>query len=267
MKQTLLSIVQEILSDMNSDPVNSIGDTTEAGQVAVIVKRTFLNLVNDRLWPNTKRLFRLTSSADADKPTHMRIEDDITEVDWVKYDTRKAVSDPIDYTDIRYLTPENFLTLVMGRDPTRSNMTTVMDYNGTPLIIQNDHAPTYYTSFDDKHLVFDSWDSAMDSILQQSKTQVYGSVEPEWQMNDDFIPDMPSKFFPYLVNEAKSTAFIKVKEVFSQKDEQNAVRQKSWLSRHKHRNNGGTRYPDYGRKAASNGRYSRAGYRNNQFTG
>lgn len=252
---------------MNSDPVNSIGDTTEAMQVATIVKRTFLNLVNDRLWPSSKRLFKLTSSADADKPTHMRIEDDITEVDWVKYDTRNTFGGPIDYTNIKYLCPEDFLTVVMGRDPTKANMVTVMDYNGTPLIIQNDEAPSYYTSFDDKHLVFDSWNSDVDSILQNSKTQVYGAVEPEWQMEDSFIPDMPSKFFPYLVNEAKSTAFIKVKEVFSQKDEQNAIRQKSWLSRHKHRMNGGTRYPDYGRKAASNGRYSRAGYRNNQFTG
>lgn len=266
-KQTLLEIVQEILSDMTSDPVNSITDTVEAGQVAQIVKRTFLNLTNDRIWPSTKRLFRLTSSADGAKPTHMRIEENILEVAWVRYDTRRVVSDPIDYTEIIYLSPEEFIMKVMGRDPTQSNMMTVMDYNGTPLIIQTDVAPTWYTSFDDEHLVFDSYNSSVDSTLQNSKTQVYGVIAPSWEMSDSFVPDMPSKFFPYLVNEAKSVAFIKLKEVFSQKDEQASTRQKSWLSRNKSRIDGATRYPNYGRRGMGTGRYRRAGYHNNSFTG
>lgn len=265
-KQSLLSITQEILSDMNSDPVNSISDTVEAMQVATIVKRTFLNLVNDRIWPSTGRLFRLTASGDNARPTHMRIEEDVVEVMWVKYDTRNDVTKPIDYTDIQYMDPEQFLVWTMARDASRSNMTTVIDYNGTPLIIQTDAAPTYYTSFDDEYLVFDSFDSNMDSTLQHSKTQVYGIVEPEWEMVDEFIPGMPAKFFPYLINEAKSTCFIKIKEVFSQKDEQNSVRQKGWLGQKKRRL-GHDGVPDFGRKARGSGRYSRAGYRNNHFTG
>lgn len=266
MKMSLLEIVQEILSDMTSDPVNSISDTVEAMQVATIVKRTFINLVNDRIWPASGRLFRLTSSADASRPTHMRIEENVTEVEWVKYDVRDDVTKPINYVDIHYKSPEDFLLWVMARDASASNMQTVMDYHGTPLIIQTDAAPSYYTSFDDEYLVFDSFDSNMDSILQNSKTQVYGVVEPEWEMVDSFVPNMPAKFFPYFVNEAKSTAFIKIKEVFSQKDEQNSVRQKSWLGQKKRRLGHDGR-PDFGRKSRGSGRYSRAGYRNNQFTG
>lgn len=266
-KQSLLEIVQEILSDMTSDPVNSINDTVEAMQVATIVKRTFLNLTTDRIWPSRKKLFRLTSSADADKPTHMRIEDDVVEVDWVKYDVREAVGDSPDYRDVPYVYPEVFLQRVMARDADDSNVRTITDYDGTKLFILDDHSPSYFTSFDDKHLVFDSFDSSVDSILQHSKTQVFGVAEPTWEMEDGFIPDMPSKFFPYLVNEAKSTSFIKLKEVFSQKDEQNSIRQKSWLSRNKNRIDGGTRYPDYGRKAPGKYGRSRRGYNNNHFTG
>jgi hypothetical protein len=265
-KMTLLEVTQEILSDMTSDPVNSISDTVEAMQVATIVKRTFLNLVNDRIWPATGRLFRLTSSGDAARPTHMRIEEDVVEVHWVKYDTRDEATKPIGYTDILYKNPHDFLEWTMARDAGASNMATVIDYHGTPLIIQTDRAPTYYTSFDDEYLVFDSYDSDMDSTLQHSKTQVFGIVEPEWRMEDDFVPAMPAKYFPYLVNEAKSTAFIKIKEVFSQKDEQNAQRQKGWLGQNKRRLGYDGR-PDFGRKARGSGRYSRAGYRNNQFTG
>ncbi len=42
-KMTLLEVVQEILSDMNSDNVNSINDTIEAQQVVQIAKRTYFN--------------------------------------------------------------------------------------------------------------------------------------------------------------------------------------------------------------------------------
>lgn len=264
-KQSLLEIVQEILSDMTSDPVNSINDTVEAMQVATIVKRTFLNLTTDRIWPSRKRLLKLTPSADSDRPTHMRIEDDVVEVEWVKYDVRRVGDDPV-HRDIHYVYPELFLQRVMGRAASAPNILTVEDYSGATLFIANDGAPSYYTSFDDKHLVFDSFDASVDSTLQENKTQVYGVTEPEWRMEDDFVPDMPSKFFPYLVNEAKATAFLKIKEVFSQKDEQNSIRQKSWLSRNKSRMDGETRYPNYGRHGRRSGR-NRHGYRNNHFTG
>lgn len=265
-KQSLLEMTAEILSDMNSDPVNSINDTVEAMQVATIIKRTFFNLVNDRIWPSRKRLLTLTPSTDADRPTHMRIEDDVTEIEWVKYNSHRVGEEPV-YRDIPYVEPDLFLHRTLARDVTLANVKVVEDYSGVPLHITTDGAPSYYTSFDDKHLVFDSFDASVDSTLQENKTQVYGVTEPEWRMEDDFVPDMPSKFFPYLVNEAKSTAFLKIKEVFSQKDEQNSIRQKSWLSRNKNRINGGTRYPDYGRKGPGRGRYSRRGYANNHFLG
>lgn len=247
-KMTLLEIVQEILSDMNSDNVNSISDTIESMQVATIVRRTFFNLYNDRIWPHMSQLLRINSSADSDKPTHMYLDDALIHMDWVKYDVRTDPTKSVSYKDILYKEPKDFIDFVMQRDSTKNNVTTVMDYNGTPLLILNDTMPTYYTSFDDEHLVFDSWDQSVDSILQQSKTQAFGLVEPTFDLSDTFVPDVPVKAFPYFVNEAKSTAFLKVKEVFSQKDEQNAGRQKSWLAREKHRVNGGIKYPNYGRK-------------------
>lgn len=247
-KMTLLDIVQEILSDMNSDNVNSISDTIEATQVANIVRRTFYNLYNDREWPHTARLMRLNSSSDSNRPTHMLIDEDVIRVDWVRYNKQKSPSDSLRYDEIHYKTPTDFIDFVMARDSTKDNMRTVIDYNGTPLIIQTDAFPTYYTSFDDEHIVFDSYDSTLDSILQHSKTQVYGLVEPEFLLEDGFVPDIPTKAFPYFVSEAKSVAFLKIKEVFSQKDEQASGRQKVWLAREKHRVGGGIRFPNYGRR-------------------
>lgn len=263
MKMTLKDIVSEILSDMTSDPVNSISDTFESEQVAKIVRRTYFNLFSERVWPHTGQLFRLTSSGDSNRPTHMSIEDDVISVEWVKYNYQ-TTGGKMDYRDIKYLRPEDFIEYVMSRDSTDDNVETVFDYNGTPLLILNDDMPTCWTSFDDEHLVFDSYDSSEDSTLQHSKTQVFGYVEPEWRMEDNFIPKMPTKAFSLLVAEAKSQAFIKLKEVFSQKDEQAATRQRSWLSREKRRHGYSTEYPDYGRN--SKGTRKRR-YRNNQYTG
>jgi hypothetical protein len=249
-RMSLLEIVQDILSDMNSDNVNSIDDTIEAGQVARMVRSTFMNLYNDRVWPRNAQAFRLTSMADSAKPTHMRMEDEVTEVLWIKYNIAALPTDPIKYRDITYKTPEEFLDLVMARDASLDYAETVIDYNGTPLIIYNNVAPTYYTSFDDEHLVFDSYDNTMDSVLQHSKTQAFGYVEPEFQMVDTFVPQIPAKATPYFLSECKSVCHLKIKEVFSQKDEQNSNRQKSWLSRRKSRiaDKNRTRYPNYGRK-------------------
>jgi hypothetical protein len=112
--------------------------------------------------------------------------------------------------------------------------------------------------------VFDSYDSAMDSTLQHSKTQVFGYVEPEWLTEDSFVPAMPNKAFSLLVAEAKSQSFIKLKEVFSQKDEQAATRQRSWLSREKRRTGPNTTYPDYGRGSPG---VRKSRYKNGNYTG
>lgn len=262
-KQTLLDIVSEILSDMTSDPVNSISDTFESQQIAKIVKRTYFNLFDERVWPHTGQLFQLTSSGDSTRPTHMRMEDDVSSIEWVKYDI-KELNKTTQYETIRYMRPEDFIEWVMNRDPSKDNVETVIDYHGTPLFILNDCAPTYWTTFDDENIVFDSYDNEVDDTLKSSKTQVFGYVEPEWRMEDTFIPHMPSKAFGLLIAEAKSQAFLKFKEVFSQKDEQAATRQRGWLSREKRRANPGTKYPNYGRSCPT---VSKGRYRNNQFTG
>lgn len=247
-KLTLLDMVQDILSEMKSDNVNSISDTEEAELVARIIRNTYFDLVNLRTWPNTGSLFKLTPSTDPARPTHMRIEDDVSEIEWVKYDVRRQASDPIRYRDIEYKRPGDFLEYVMARDASKPNVTTVIDYHGVPLLIVNDGEPTYWTSFDDKNLVFDSYNAAVDSTLQNSKTQVFGYKEPVFTMADSFVPDLPSKAFPLLLAESKSAAMLAVKEVFSQKAEQSATRHRAWLSRNRRRATKGIGYPDYGRK-------------------
>jgi hypothetical protein len=248
MKKTLLEMVQDVLFDMSSDQVNSINDTIEATQVANIFRSTYEIMIVGQEWPHCDKLFRVASSTDGDKPTHLFMEDAVANIHWIKYDSRRSSDAPIKYVDVRWMEPKAFLDYVMSRDPSKDNVRTVVDYNGTPLLIVDDHAPTYYTSFDDTYLVFDSFDASVDSTIQHSKTQAYGKVIPAFEMRDGFIPDLPAKHFPPYIAECKSTAFLRIKEVADAKSEQHARSTRSFLHREKRRGSNGIRYPNYGRK-------------------
>lgn len=248
-KMTLLELTQDILSSMDSDEVNSIDDTVESSQVAAIIRNTYRAILTNRDWPHTKRLVELEASGVSTRPTHMSLIDDVKRIDFVKYNVAKA-SDGSKrvFRDITWLEVDDFLRRLNNLDNTKDNIITVIDpASNIPLSIRTDLAPTYYTSFDDKNVVFDSFDSTVDSTLQKSKTQVYGYVYPAWEMQDDYVPDLPNSAFTLLLEESKSRAFIELKQIANQKAEQESQRQNAWLSRKDRRINGGIRFPDYGR--------------------
>ena len=59
MKQTLLQMTQSILSDMDSEAVNSISDTVEAQQIASVIEDTFYNISSARDIPEHHQLLNL----------------------------------------------------------------------------------------------------------------------------------------------------------------------------------------------------------------
>jgi len=246
-KMTLLELTQNILSDMDSDNVNSINDTVEALQVAEIIKTSYNEIVNSRRWPHLQMMTQLEASGDNLKPVWMKIPEAVSRLEWINYDKIKTGDTATTYQEVTCLSPKDFLAIVMQRNEDSSNVTEYTDYNGTPVLVITDSAPTYYTSFDDEYIVFDSYDSAVDTTLQQSKTQVEAYKEATWSAVDTFTPDLPAKAFPYLLAEAKSAAFTSLKQAPNPKEEQKARRQRTFLAREKWRQNGGISFPDYGR--------------------
>lgn len=248
-KKTILAIVQDILSDMNSDEVNSIDDTLEATQVANIVKTTYEELINDRDWPHLKVLVALTPSGTSSRPTHMTVSENVQRVLWIKYNKRITTDTKDKFSEVTWKEPKDFLNIVNARDTSATDVTSITDPSGIILSILNDTAPMYYTSFDDDVLVFDAYDSVVDTTLQASKTQAYIYKETDLSLTDTSIPDLPAKAFPYLISEAKSVAFNAIKQAANQKEEQRSRRQRTWLARDKWRINGGIKFPtNFGRQ-------------------
>lgn len=261
-KKTLLEIVQDIMSDMDSDNVNSISDTDEATQVAQIVKSTYDAMIANRNWPHTKRLISLQASTDLTLPTHMTITDDIKELISIYYDKHKQGETQLKYQEVKWMEPDDFLYYTNQRNSTSSTVLTVTDTSGIQLLIYNNIAPTYYTSFNDQAIVFDSYDSAIDSTLQTSKTQARAYVIPSFSLSNTVIPDLPLEAFPSLIEEAKSKAQFKLHQMTDSKAEQESKRQSSWLSRKAWTINGGIKYPNYGRGRGGSNRSDEPTFRN-----
>ena len=252
-RYSLLDMVQDILSDMDSDEVNSINDSVEALQVAQIIKSTYFNIIDGKDWPHLYQMFQLEASGDNMLPTHMRLPDNVIDLMWVKYDVKQFGETKDKVTQITYKEPADFMWILDSRDSTSTNISEVIDASGVHMNIKNDQAPSYYTSFDNEHIVFDSYDSDVDATLQNSKTQAWGKIYPTWSMSDVFVPDLPTQSFSYLLNEAKSTASLRLRQLPDQKAEQHAITQRRRQSQEAWRVASGITYPDYGRKGRKRG--------------
>ncbi len=205
-KMTLLEMTQNILSAMDSDSVNSISDTVESTQVADTIKESYMRLMSERDWPFLRSKSSLTASGSVLLPTKMTMPDNLSKLLWVRYN-KKPVS---------YLDPESFQVLL----DTRVEAAGVVDANG--YVLNQD--PTYWTTFDDNVVWFDSYDSSVDSTLQQSKCVVYGVTSATWVHTDVAVPFIPEKYFPTLLAEAKAACFLNIKQQGNNREEANAKR-------------------------------------------
>lgn len=250
-KKTLLEITQNILNDIDGDKVNSINDTIESEQVAQIIRSTYEAMIDGKNWPHTKRLVQIDASGSNLLPTHMYLKDSVKELILLNYDKRKLVDGARARFDaVKYIGQDDFLRVCNQRDSTLATTTVVVDpVSLITLNIRNDTAPTYFTSFDDKTLIFDSYDSQVDTTLQKSKIQAYGYVIPAWVHDDSAIPDLPEEAFSLLVQEATSAASLKLNKEADQKSEQEATRQRRWQARKDWTVAGGIKFPNYGRRS------------------
>ena len=247
MKMSLLDMVQDILSDMSSDEVNSIDDTAESLQVAQIIKSCYFEMIGNRNWPHLKKLIQLEHAGDLSRPNYLQLPVNLKELTNFKY-YKTSINGTQQYSSVNYKTPEEFLDIVNNRLTSSSSVIQVKDYGGALLNIYNNADPTYWTSFDDLYLVTDSYNSLVDDTLQRSKTQCMAVIQPTWSMVDDYVPNLPVEAFAGFLEECKSTCFLRLKQMPDQKAEQKANRQQRWLSRKAWRAHGGVHYPDYGRK-------------------
>ena len=250
-KMNLLAMTQDILSDMDSDEVNSINDSVEALQVAQIIKTTYYNIVDGKDYAFLYELFQLQASGTDTRPTHMKLPDDIIDLKYIKYNNKKTGSAKDLFQIVEYKLPEEFMAIVDVRDSTATNIKKVTDSTGITLNILTDKCPQCFTSFDDETVVFDSYFSSIDTTLQNTKSQCHGKRSVAFTLSDTFTPDLPVQMFTYLLNEAKSAAFLTLKQMANQKAEQISVKQRRRMSQDAWKIENGINYPNYCRNKST----------------
>lgn len=232
MKYTLLEMTQMILSAMDSEEVNSISDTVESNQVALLLKGVYYDLATDLGLPEHEGLIELTASGDNAKPVLMTVPNDVIRVSNISYDTRGSSDDTIDlpqWKELKYLPLNHFIQLTQGYRSEETTIDSMQVSSGSDtfeFIHRNDVPPTYYTSFDDLQLIFDSYDSDVDTTLQKSKTLCYGARYSPFTMTDTFVPDLDATQFSYYLNRAKVRAFAELKQQDHREASTEARRQK-----------------------------------------
>jgi len=235
MKYTLLELCQSILSSMDGDEVNSISDTSESLQVANIVKECFYDIVGEFSPAKTKGLFHLDASGDNLKPCIMTMPAHGLALDVLKYNIEEdADLTKTTFRDLDYVQPNEFLEYMNGLDQSEtwvgSQVVTIQGQD-FPIKFRNDQSPTYYTSFDDKTMIFDSYDSSYEDTLTSSRTYCIGPLIKIFLMQDTYVPDLDASQFQLLLQSAKSQAFIEVKQTTNIKAEQKERRNRVLLQK------------------------------------
>ena len=207
-KDTLLEIVQDILSDADGDEVNSISDTVESDQCARVVRNEFKLIVDEFDIKMHETLKQLTATS-ATTPTQMDRPEGFHSIETIWYDKRTTAGGDPKFEEVLFRSPESFLDFTMSRTASDSDVETqTLSDSGFAIQIKNDKAPQYWTileGYDD--IIFDSYDTSLETNLQASKTLVKGVQRPTLALSDAAVPDLPLNLMQLLKNRARSFYF------------------------------------------------------------
>jgi hypothetical protein len=256
MKYTLLEYVQSVLRSIKGEQVNSISDTQESLDVADIVKQCYYTWLAQQDLPETKRPYELIAT-DVATPVLMTLPEYAFSLESLRYNIETAEDTEDNWTTLQYIPLQEFRTMTNNlntSDSTVDTMTVTLGSDTFEFKYRNDVAPSYYTNLDDEQIVFDAYDSGVDTFLQKNKTEAYGIYDTSWTLTDGFIPRLDAQQVPILLREAQHIAWVELKSVDNPKAAKDVRRMRIATEAKKFRANyvyGGNyqyNYPNYGRR-------------------
>ncbi len=245
MKQTLLELTQSILASMDSDEVNSINDTVESYDIAVLLRDVYYDLAVELNLTAHETLFELEASGDADQPTLMYLPDNVQKLWWIKYNNilTSESETRANYQDVNFKPYDEFITMQNGYifdTDDVGEMTYEMNEEEFEIMYSTNKMPQWYTAIGNNTLLFDSYDDAEDTTLTKEKTMCGGLVYPTFTLEDSFVADLDATQFPYFRNKAKARAFAEKKQIENREAMMEARSQKIQMQIRKNRINEGT---------------------------
>lgn len=227
MRYTLLKATQLIASSMDSDEIQDIDDSVESRQIVDILEQVYNDVYSQIDFPEHWDLFELEPSLDVTRPTVMYIPERVAKIEWLQYDHSEPGSTERNWRYVLPLSRGRFLNRMNALDADRSEVyrydylvdTETFDIRGW-----NDRHPNYYTTVDNRTLIFDNYDASADITLVGNKTMGYGQIVEPFVRENNFVPPFEPKQFTLWFNEAKAQCFVELKQVQNIKAERNARR-------------------------------------------
>lgn len=215
---------------MDSDEVNSVGDTTESRQVLNCIRTAYFNILTRANLPEHIQTFNLDASTDAGLPVILQKPSNVTRIDYIKYLDHDVNTNTNMYKYVTVLPYQQFIDMTQTFNPTESNVASYT-LDGVTYYYQNDRQPLSCTIYKNDLVLFDNYNSAIDSTLQSSKTLCVGQLTPAFELVDSFTPNLDDRQFPLLLNEATSLAFLELKQIVNEASSTEARRQWQNLQR------------------------------------
>ena len=226
---TLLEVVQNALHATSGDEVASITDTPDAIQVAQISKDVYEELMELTDWPHLYTYKYLTSLNDVDAPTYFALDTAFERISCIRYDITKAGDTDKSWRTLQWQEPEEFLELALQRRSGNADVTITAGVGGAgvEVMVRNDLAPTYWTTFDNVYVVCDSYDSVEDTNgLDGSKALVRAKSIPDFDDTDDlFVIPIPENLQAMYKARVREKTFAYQRQINSGADQREANRQ------------------------------------------
>lgn len=222
-KKTLLKIVQLIGERIGSDEIDALGETIEVDEILSILEMTYDEILDRKDWEfMTDRTLRLKTIAVTDtKLYNLDIPSSVVGIQVLKYRDLNGK-----FPTITYMEPDEFLTLLDGRNPADDNVTAIANADGVLFNIKTDKAPGFYTSFDEATISFDSYDDTRGTGVQAGDSIIIANIKPVMDFTDPLATfPIPERMQTLLINEAMASAGIQLRQIQDPRAERIARRQ------------------------------------------
>ena len=185
MRNTVLELVNDILSSANEDAVSTLGETEESEMVLVILNRAYRLLTEEIDWDYRGILTKLDTATGTTTtwnpstypalPWVCKLPTNVESVYSIFYNSDTSVtSKPV----MAYREPDWFQYHVINRRG-----------------FATDRDPKEWTMFDDQYVVFDSFDSAVENQIASANSEIRVTKFPGTDLDSDTEKtDCPDRF-------------------------------------------------------------------------
>lgn len=234
MAKTVLEVVQNALTAINDDAVSSIYDSPESEDMAALAKEVFEDVSVWDEWPDEFAMVSLYPVSDDAAPTVFKIDNDFRFIENVQYLVEEHGRRY--FKDIDYLIPLEFIDRsdqMMNED--KAQKSTGYGIKGTHVYVGTEHEPSFFTSFDNRHIIFDSYNSSVERNVQQHKCRVYACRVPEFKIEDNFVLDYPQEYMSLYMAELRVAATYFFNQQDNPRDRKLSLRMLNKLRAHRGR--------------------------------